>query len=335
MRRIADASLPERVLMALNFDLNDLQAFRAVAELSNFRRAAEVVNISQPALSRRIEKLEEALGVKLFDRTTRRVSLTTIGRGFSRKVDELLNELDATLLGIKGISATRIGEVTIACVPSTVYYYLSEVIRRHREKHPKIRVKVFDASANEVLAAVARNEADFGVNFIGSQEPDISFEPLLEERFVAACRRDHPLARRRRVSWEDLAGHDFITVSKTSGNRLLIDQALAGVARRPQGLYEAQHITTLIGLVEAGLGVAAVPALAMPARDHPLLVSIPLDGPEVRRVVGLIRRRGRELPPAARQLYDFFATIAPGSESATTRKPTGRKSTGRIKAPAL
>jgi DNA-binding transcriptional LysR family regulator len=319
--------------MALNFDLNDLQAFRAVAELSNFRRAAEVVNISQPALSRRIEKLEEALGVKLFDRTTRRVSLTTIGRGFSRKVDELLNELDATLLGIKGISATRIGEVTIACVPSTVYYYLSEVIRRHREQYPKIRVKVFDASANEVLAAVARNEADFGVNFIGSQEPDISFEPLLEERFVAACRRDHPLARRRRVSWEDLAGHDFITVSKASGNRLLIDQALAGVARRPHALYEAQHITTLIGLVEAGLGVAAVPALAMPARDHPLLVSIPLDGPEVRRVVGLIRRRGRELPPAARQLYDFFATISPVSELVSKSKPNDDKSTKRIKAP--
>ena len=123
--------------MALNFDLNDLLAFRAVAELSNFRRAAESVNISQPAFSRRIEKLEEALGVRLLDRTTRRVRLTTIGRGFARKVDELLNELDATLLGIQGISATRIGEVTIACVPSTVYYYLSEVIRRYRERLPQ------------------------------------------------------------------------------------------------------------------------------------------------------------------------------------------------------
>ncbi len=313
--------------MALNFDLNDLQAFRAVAELGNFRRAAEAVNISQPAFSRRIDKLEQALGAKLLDRTTRRVSLTAVGREFARKVQGILDELDATLLGIKGVTATRIDEVTIACVPSTVYYYLSQVIRRYRERYPKIRVKVFDASANEVLAAVSRNEADFGLNFIGSQEADIVFEPLLEERFVLACRRDHPLARRRRVSWHDLAVHDFITVGKSSGNRLLIDQALAGVAGRPQSLYEAQHVTTLLGLVEAGLGVAAVPSLAMPARDHPLLVSVPLDEPVVTRAVGLIHRRGRRLGPAAQQLYDFFAEAASGGVPSGT--PARRSRTAR------
>ena len=80
--------------MANNFDLNDLQAFRAVAESSNFRRAAEALHISQPAFSRRIEKLEEALGVRLLDRTTRRVSLTAVGREFDRKVRTLLDELD-------------------------------------------------------------------------------------------------------------------------------------------------------------------------------------------------------------------------------------------------
>ncbi len=313
--------------MALNFDLNDLQSFRAVAGLSNFRKAAEAMNISQPAFSRRIEKLEEALGVKLLDRTTRRVTLTAVGRDFARKVEAMLDELDATLLGIKDITATRMGEVTIACVPSTVYYFLSQVIRRYHERYPKIRVKVFDASANEVLAAVSRGQADFGLNFIGSQEPDIEFERLHEERFVAACRRDHPLARRRRVSWKDLAAYDFITVGKASGNRLLIDQALAGVAGRPQVLYEAQHVTTLLGLVEAGLGVAAVPALAMPAHDHPLLVSIPLEEPVVTRVLGLIRRRGRSLSPAAQQLYDFFGEIALSPAPAATAKH-GRNARG-------
>jgi DNA-binding transcriptional LysR family regulator len=295
--------------MAINFDLNDLLAFRAVAELSNFRRAAEAVHISQPAFSRRIEKLEQALGVKLLDRTTRRVSLTAVGRDFARKVQQLLDELDTTLLGIRGLAATRLGEVTIACVPSTVYYFVSEVIRRYRESYPKVRVKVFDASANAVLDAVARSEADFGLNFIGSQEPDIEFRPLLEERFVAACRRDHPLARRRRVTWADLAGTDFIAVSKTSGNRLLLDQALGGVPGRPQSVVEAEHVTTLLGLVEAGLGVAAVPSLALPGKDHPLIVGVPLDQPVVTRRVGLIRRKGRSLSPAAQPLYDSFVQM--------------------------
>src|SRR4249920_1112353 len=151
--------------MAINFDLNDLLAFRAVAELSSFRKAAEVVHISQPAFSRRIDKLEQALGVRLLDRTTRRVSLTGVGRDFARKVEQLLDELDNTLLGIRGVAATRMGEVTIACVPSTVYYFLPQVISRYHERYPKIRVKVLDAGANDVLSAVSNGDADFGLNF--------------------------------------------------------------------------------------------------------------------------------------------------------------------------
>lgn len=295
--------------MSVHFDLNDLQAFRAVAELGSFRRAAEAVHISQPAFSRRIEKLEEALGVQLLERTTRRVSLTAVGRDFARKVQVLLDELDATLLAIRGVAATRMGEVTLACVPSTVYYYVSRVVQRFRQTYPKVRVRVLDAGANEVLGLVSRGEADFGLNFLGFEEPEIEFRALREERFVMACRRDHPLARRRRVAWADLAKHDFITVAQTSGNRLLIDQALAGLPQRPQIVCEAQHVTAMLGLVEAGLGVAAVPALAMPAKDHPVLVSVPLDGPVVTRRIGLIRRAGRTLAPAAQQLFDQFAEL--------------------------
>jgi DNA-binding transcriptional LysR family regulator len=295
--------------MAINFNLNDLQAFRAVAELSNFRRAAEALHVSQPAFSRRIEKLEEALGVQLLERTTRRVVLTSVGRDFDRKVQQLLGDLDHMLLGIRGVAASRMGEVSIACVPSTVYYFVSQVISRYHERYPKVRVKVFDASANEVLTAVSRGEADFGLNFVGGQEPDIEFRPLMEERFVAACRRDHPLARKRRVAWTELAQYDYICVSKASGNRLLLDQALSGLPGLPQSIYETQHVTTMLGLVEAGLGVAAVPSIAMPGADHPLLVSVPLSDPVVTRKIGLIRRKGRALPAAAQQLYDFFSEM--------------------------
>lgn len=302
--------------MAMNFDLNDLVAFRTVAELSNFRKAAEAVHLSQPAFSRRIDKLEQALGVKLLERNTRRVTLTAVGRDFERKVRELLDELDATLVGIRGGAAARMGEVTVACVPSTVYYYLSHVIRLYHQASPRVRVKVLDASANEVLAAVARSEADFGLNFIGSQEGELEFKPLVEERFVAACRRDHPLAKHRRVSWAQLSDYDYVSVGRSSGNRVVLDQALAGVAKRPQAIYEAQHVTTALGLVEAGLGVAAVPAMAMPGKDHPILVSVPLVDPIVHRKVGLIRRRGRTLSPAAQQLYDLFAQVKAGKHGA-------------------
>lgn len=309
--------------MAINFDLDDLLAFRAVAELSNFRRAADSVHISQPAFSRRIDKLERALGVRLLDRTTRRVNLTAVGRDFNRKVHQLLNDLDAALLGIRGVAATRMGEVTIACVPSTVYYFLSQVIARYRERCPKVRVRVLDAGANDVLSAVAGGEAEFGLNFIGAQENDIEFVQLIEERFVAACRRDHALAKKRQATWRDLTQYDYISVGKASGNRLLIDQALAGLSEQPETLYETQHVTTMLGLVEAGLGVAAVPSMAMPGADHPLLVSVPLVDPVITRKVGLIRRRNRPLSPAAQQFYDLCVEM---------RRPHGGRSTRAPKA---
>ncbi|TFZ04545.1 LysR family transcriptional regulator [Ramlibacter rhizophilus] len=311
--------------MALNFNLNDLQAFRAVAELSSFRKAAAALHVSQPAFSRRIEKLEEALGVRLLERTTRQVSLTSVGREFDRKVQQLLDDLDQTLLGIRGVAGTRMGEVTVACVPSAAYYFMPKVISRYHERYPKVRVRVLDASANEVLRAVSEGDADFGLNFVGGQEPDIEFSPLIEERFVAACRRDHELARKRKVSWSELARYDYITVSKSSGNRLLLDQALSGLADRPHSIYETQHVTTMLGLVEAGLGVAVVPSIAMPGAEHPLLASVPLVDPVVTRKVGLIRRKGRTLSASADRLYSFFSEL-----KVAPRKGTPRASRSRV-----
>jgi DNA-binding transcriptional LysR family regulator len=295
--------------MAIHFDLGDLQAFAAVAEMRSFRRAADLVHISQPAFSRRIDKLEAALGVRLLDRDTRKVELTAVGRDFARKTRHLLDELDSTLLGIQEVAATRMGEVTVACVPSAGFYFLPQVIKRYHAEFPNIRVKIFDASANEVLAAVARGESDFGLNFIGSAEADLEFQVIMEEPFVLACRRDHPLATRRSVAWSELRPYDFMTVGKSSGNRLLMDLALAGVPNRPVSIYEAQHVVTLLGLVEAGLGVAAVPRLAMPSNDHPTLVSVPLKDPVITRRMGLIRRRGRSLSPAAQHLYAMFVEL--------------------------
>lgn len=313
--------------MALNFDLNDLLAFRAVAELGSFRRAAESIHISQPAFSRRIDKLEQALGVRLLERTTRRVNLTAVGREFDRKVHQILGELDSALLGIRGKAATHMGEIAIGCVPSTVYYFVTRVINLYRDLYPKIRIRVLDASANDVLLAVARGDVEFGINFIGTQEGDVEFEPLFEEPFVAACRRDHPLATKKQVSWTELAQYDFISVDKTSGNRLLLDQALAGLEGMPQSIYETQHGTTVIGLVEAGLGVAAVPSMAMPTKDHPLLVSIPLIHPVVTRKVGLIRRRNRDLSPAAQQFYDLCLAMRGASAVKSSKSESRRRQT--------
>ena len=307
----------------MNFDLGDLRAFIAVSELSSFRAAAETIHLSQPALSRRIEKLEDALGVRLFDRDTRNVELTAVGRDFARKARILLDDLDSMLLGVRDVAANRWGQVTVACIPSTVHYFLPTVLRDYHARFPRIRVHVIDENSNEVLSAVSHGEAELGLSITGSDEPTIEFEPLLSEPFVAACHRDHPLARERAVRWADLARYDFMTIDKASGNRLVMDLALAAKRDRPQSCFETRHVSTLVSFVESGLGVAAVPRLAMPRKGHALLVSVPIVDPEVTRTVGLIRRRGRSLSPAAQHLYDMLRAVV--KNQATAKR--GRKAT--------
>lgn len=309
--------------MTLNFDLNDLQAFRALVEHASFREAAETVFISQSALSRRIDKLENALGVKLFERTTRRVRLTVAGRTFAPRVDQLLNDLDDALSGISH-HVGRYARVTVACVPSAAYYFMPAVIARYKALHPEVHIRLTDTSAGAVCAAVLDGQADFGLSFSGRLDADIEFEWLIEESYVAACRRDHPLAQRQRVSWADFYTWNYISLDKVSGNRLLLDQALAHILPARPSVCETRHVTTLLGMVEAGLGIAAVPEMAMPGATHPLLTRVPLVEPDVVRRVGIIRRRGRTLSPAAAALERMVREMKSAQEAGTESRPVAR-----------
>jgi DNA-binding transcriptional LysR family regulator len=141
---------------------------------------------------------------------------------------------------------------------------------------------------------------------MSGQHPDIEFVPLVNEPFVLACRRDHELAKRSSVTWSELSNYRLIGVGRLSGNRMLLDHALSGLSWRPQWFYEVQHLSTSLGLVEAGLGVSAMPSLAMPAVDHPTLVSIPLTEPVVNRSLGLVYRRGASLSPAAEKFVSIL-----------------------------
>lgn len=288
----------------MNLDLSDLRAYLAVAKHKSFRAAAEELHLSPPALSRRIEKLENALGVRLFHRTTRQVDLTLVGREFSLRATELLNGLEESLLGIRDVAARVTGEVTVSSIPSATRFFLPPILMEYHKRYPRILVRVVDEGANDALATVARSEADFGLNYMGAQEPQVDFEPLLEEQFVAACRRDHPLAKKRRIRWAELAAYDYMSVTKASGNRVLVDMAITHLPTRPRWFCEAQHVSTLVYFVEAGMGIAAIPRLAMPPDGKGEILSIPLVDPTISRTVGLIRRAGRNLTAAAQQLYD-------------------------------
>lgn len=232
----------------INFGLDELMGFLSVADKLNFKAAAEDLFITQPALSRRIERLESALGSRLFERTTRRVSLTAAGRQFLPHVSSAIEELEMAAQGLSAIAIQRSGLVTVSCIPSLAGEWLPKVLKTFGVDFPNVRIRMIDESAGGVLDSVVTGIADFGLNFIGAQEADVEFEGIYEEFYVLAVPCGHRLAGRDVALWEDLADERLISMSPSSGNRALLDNALAKVHKRPLIFYETVHVAGALGL---------------------------------------------------------------------------------------
>lgn len=290
----------------INFDLQQLQAFIAVAERGSFRAAAEEIHLSPPAMSRRIEKLESIIGTRLLNRTTREVELTSVGRVFLERARAAIDDLESAMLGISDIATSRSGRVTVACVPSAAIYFLPQVISSFSAKYPAIRIRVIDESMNQTLQSVLSGESDFGIGFMNTLMPEIKFESIHVDPFVVAMRRDHPLANRKTVGWQEIAGERLISVARSSGNRQLLDDILSKAGLNPNFAFEVSHIGTLLGMVEAGLGVAAVPRMALPA-NHPTVVGLMLRKPTISRSLGLLSKQGATLRPAAAMFHEHLS----------------------------
>lgn len=301
--------------MRIDFDFGDLEAFLAVAEAGSFQRAAEGLNISQSALTRRIQKLERALGVSLFERTTRSLKLTLAAKGFRSRAQAMLDDAAETMLALRDQSTMfahqRNAIITIATAPTITQNVLPAAIARFREAGHAARIRVLDHLANNIVDAVANGDADFGISIAVAQEPGLSFRILMEERFVLALRRDDPLANRDVVRWAEIDETRFIAPWKGTGNRMLIDAALAREGHVLGWTYEARHSATTLGLVEAGVGVAALPQSAIPMAAESAVVSRPLAEPEVTRAIVTVRRTGQSLSAAAEQFFRILGDMFP------------------------
>jgi DNA-binding transcriptional LysR family regulator len=295
--------------MSINCEILDLRAFMSVVELESFHRAADALHLSQPALSRRIQKLEQVIGAPLLERTTRHVSATALGTELVPLVRRMLEEFDGSLFAVRDVGANRGGLVTIACLPTAAFYFLPTVIRQFNEEYPNIRFRILDLPATDGLRSVASGEVEFGINIMGTSDPDLTFERLAEDPFVLAARKDHPLAAKQWVEWAELEPYHLITVHRSSGNRTLLDAALAKSNIKLRWFYEVTHLSTSLGLVEAGLGISVLPRMATPRDDHPFLITRPIRNPDISRTIGVVRRRGGTLSPAAERFLEMLISV--------------------------
>jgi DNA-binding transcriptional LysR family regulator len=268
------------------------------------------LHITQTGLTRRLQNLEAFLGVKLVERTTRSVALTGIGRDFLPQGRRLLADLAIALAEIRETGKALRGDLTIACVPTVGIQYLPRIVQRYSSLHPQNRIRILDHPSHDVVRAVRGREAEFGINIEGPHDAGLVSIPLLQDRFVLVCRDDHPLAGRRRLAWKQLEAHALIIAGHESGNRHLLDAALAGEALRLQSFYEVQHSSTAVGMVAEGVAAAVVPELALQKGAYPRLRMVALTHPVVSRTLVLLSRRKAYLAPAAQALYDLIRADA-------------------------
>jgi DNA-binding transcriptional LysR family regulator len=306
----------------MKLDVLGMQAFVAIATLGSFARAADSLSVTSPALTRRLSNLESQLGVQLLERTTRSVALTPAGSSFLPRALNLLEDLSNALREISVSGQSQRGTVTIACVPTVGVRFLPALLREYSRRHPSNRIRILDHTSYGVAEAVQQREAEFGINMANVQFSDLESIPFLADRFCLICRRDHPLARKRMLRWNQLHGHALIVPGTGSSNRPLLDTLLGPLNIQLPATYEVQRSSTAVGLVAEGLGAAIVPQLSISPGAYPQLKVIALTDPYVERTFVLLRRKGAALSPPAKALFDLISANAAGART-TPDRPVG------------
>jgi DNA-binding transcriptional LysR family regulator len=297
----------------MNIGLRQLRAFLAVARRGSFTRAAEDVGLSQSAVSLSVRQLENELGLKLLDRTTRQVQLTTIGSTLVATGSRLIDELDATLRELRDIGEQHRGRVVMACVPAVARSLMPKCVVYCATKWPSISLSIDDSAASEVVRKVARGEAEFGIASGEIASAELLVQPLMDDPFRLVCRRDDPLAAKDSVRWTQLTGRRLVMLDNTSGSRQVIEAALASTGTQVEVFLELAQPSSVLGMVETGVGIAIVPQLAAPRCDDTVLATLRLVRPAVNRTILLLRRRDRSLSPAASAVWAALLHLYQGA----------------------
>lgn len=288
----------------MDVSTRDLRAFLALAEQKNFTRAAERCFLSQSAFSALIQALEEELGVRLFERSTRRVELTAEGQVFAASAKRLLTEFSAVHDELLDHAEKRRGRVAVAALPSLAGGWLPVVLKEFRTRYPGVTTELSDTLSEECLDLVRKGRVDFALCAAGTEMAGLVFEPLCTDEFYVVMHADHPLARKKSISAQDLQSQPFIHLANNSSVRQLLDAAL--LPRKIHGVIEVAHLASVAALVANNIGISVIPFLALFQFSLPTIVVRPLREPKIVRTIYSVRHSDKPLSSAAEAFLDLL-----------------------------
>lgn len=296
-------------------ELRQLQYTLKIAEERNFSRAADKLHIAQPSLSQQLSKLEQELGVKLFQRNTSTVELTYAGASFIEHAKKIMDAVEQLRQEMDDISQLRAGRVVIGSMPITGSHLLPYVLPAFKEAYPDIQVALLEDTSLNLEKLTAGGGTDLSLLSLPLQEPSLTYEPIGEEMIDLAVPPQHPLAsleaRTEKVSLERLKDEPFIVLKKGQGFRKLTIDLCRNAGFEPNVVFESNNIETVQSLVAAGMGITLVPRFIARAKRSELIpVYLPLDSDPSRTLV-IAYRKGRYLSKAAEAFIETFkSTLA-------------------------
>jgi LysR family carnitine catabolism transcriptional activator len=288
----------------MDLTLHQLEIFVSVARARSFTKAAAELVLSQPVISRTVGEVENKLRTPLLTRTTRSVELTEAGAEFLDVATEIL---DSYRRGLDRFAAYQAGErrqVTVALLPSIAAVVLPSALAGYLADHPEVQVRLADGTNEQVLALLRAGDADLAITEVSPASAGLRVEHLLDDPFVAVLPLGHRLVERDTLSWSDFAGESFIAFSRDSSIRRLADIGLAQSGVEPRQQLETRTVATAGGMIAAGLGVSAMPALVLPLLSATPVVTRPLVGPVVTRKIAVHLRAGERTPATVQRLVD-------------------------------
>ncbi len=283
-----------------------LEAVLALAEYGSFVAAAARLRLSQPTLTRAIKRLETALGVRLFDRSTRRVQITAAGREFAAVAERMLNDLGITVQSVREVAEERRGLVVLSTIMSVAGGALPSIVAAYRADRPGVEIHIREGVHATVLEDVRSGVSDFGIGYVDELPDFVVGTALGRETFCAVMPARHKLAGRQKVSLADLAGETIVALPTGSRTRRTIDAAAATVGVPLRQMVVVTQLATMLAFVGAGVGVGLVPRGTTRGPLARGLRAVPLSEPRLIHRLGLIALREREPTPAAAGLLGFL-----------------------------
>ena len=294
-------------------ELRQLEYFQMASRLRNITRAAERLRVSQPNITVAIKKLESELGIQLFDRSQKQLSLTPEGEVFLNRIELALRNIQDAVLEVNDYKQLQKGTIKIGIPPMMGAYLFPKIFSSFRHRYSHLDIYLYEEGSMTIREQLERDELDFGIIIISNASTNLQLLPMSRNQIVACVPESSPLASKDCLSYEDIAGTDLIMLKEGSFLRQLILEEMRAADVEPNTVLESNQIITIKGLVSRGVGISFLLDIVM--EDSPGIKAVPLANP-LFVDVGLAWKKDRYISKAAQSFIDFCKNILKQAKNA-------------------